>query len=58
MFLKLLIGEGEEKARGDKRSGGKRGRKNSILVPRIRYVSETAERDVVVSANQDELAGQ
>lgn len=56
-FLKPLIGEGK-KARRDKCSGGKRGKKSSILVPRIQYVSETAERDVVVSANQDELAGQ
>jgi len=56
-FLKLLIG-GRRKARKDKCSGGERGRKNCILVPGIRHISETAERDVVVSANQDELAGQ
>lgn len=56
-FSKLLIG-GRRKARKDKCAGGEKGRKNSILVPGIQYVSETAERDVVVSANQDELAGQ
>lgn len=56
-FLKLLI-EGRRKARKDKCSGGERGRKNCILVPGIPYVSEAAERDVVISANQDELAGQ
>lgn len=56
-FLKLLIG-GRRNARKDKCSGGERGRKNCILAPGIQYVSQTAERNVVVSANQDELAGQ
>lgn len=54
-FLKLLIG-GRRKA--SECSGGEKGRKNSILVPGIWCISETAERDVVISANQDELAGQ
>ena len=56
-FFKLLIG-GRRKARQYKCSRGERGRKNCILVPGIWYLSETAERDVVISANQDELAGQ
>lgn len=56
-FLKLHIG-GRRKARNGECSGEEKERKNCILVPGIWCISETAERDVVVSANQDELAGQ
>lgn len=56
-FLKLVIG-GRRKARRGKHSGRGRGGENCILGPGIWFISETAERDVAVSANQDELAGQ
>lgn len=56
-FLKLLMG-GRRKTRNDKCLGGGKGRENCLLGPGIRHSSETAERDVAISANQDELAGQ
>lgn len=56
-FLKLLMG-GRGKTRNDKCLSGGRGRENCLLGPGIQHISETAERDVAISANQDELAGQ
>lgn len=57
VFLKLLMG-GRRKTRNDKCLGGGRGRKSCLSGPGIQHISEAAERDVAISANQDELAGQ